>query len=266
MLLVIDVGNSHTVLGVYEGDTLKAHWRVVTTSHRTSDELRILFLNLLKDSGFEASDITGCCISSVVPELNHSLQVMCRHTFNMEPLFVGPGVRTGLVIQVENPKEVGADRIVNAVAAFDEHGGPLIVVDFGTATTFDVVSAKGEYLGGAIVPGIEISAEALAERCAKLPRVEIARTDKSIGRDTISAVRSGLTFGYADLVDGLIARISAEIKGKPKVVATGGMAGFIGAIAAQINEIDPWLTLKGLRLIYAKNEAEHRRVGEAAQS
>ncbi len=253
MLLVVDVGNSHTVLGLYEGDELVAHWRVVTTTHRTSDELRILFLNLLEERGYKVKDVTGCCVSSVVPELNHSLQAMCRQTFDTEPLFIGPGVKTGLIILTENPKEVGADRIVNTVAAFDEHGGPLIVVDFGTATTFDAVSEKGEYLGGAIVPGIEISAEALSERCAKLPRVEILKTDSAIGRDTISAVRAGLTFGYADLVDGLITRIEKEIGGKAHVVATGGMAGFIGSMSKHIGTIDQWLTLKGLRIIYAKN-------------
>jgi len=253
MLLVVDVGNSHTVLGLYEGEELVAHWRVVTTTHRTSDELRILFLNLLEERGFNVKDVTGCCVSSVVPELNHSLQGMCRQTFDTEPILVGPGVKTGLVIQTENPKEVGADRIVNTVAAFEEFGGPLIVVDFGTATTFDAVSEKGEYLGGAIVPGIEISAEALSEKCAKLPRVEISKTESAIGRDTISAVRAGLTFGYADLVDGLIARIENEIGGKSHVVATGGIASFIGSITQRINTIDPWLTLKGLRMIHAKN-------------
>lgn len=253
MLLVVDVGNSHTVLGLYEGEELVAHWRVVTTTHRTSDELRILFLNLLQERGYNVKDVTGCCVSSVVPELNHALQDMCRQTFDTEPLFIGPGVKTGLIIQTENPKEVGADRIVNTVAAFEEFGGPLIVVDFGTATTFDAVSEKGEYLGGAIVPGIEISAEALSEKCAKLPRVEISKTESPIGRDTISAVRAGLTFGYADLVDGLITRIEKEIGSKSHVVATGGMANFIGSMTQHIGNIDEWLTLKGLRIIHAKN-------------
>jgi type III pantothenate kinase len=253
MLLVIDVGNSHTVLGLYEGDELVAHWRVVTTTHRTSDELRILFLNLLEERGFDVKNVDGCCMSSVVPELNHALHDMCRQTFDAEPLLVGPGVKTGLIIQTENPKEVGADRIVNSVAAFDELGGPLIIVDFGTATTFDAISDKGEYLGGAIVPGIEISAEALSEKCAKLPRVEISKTESPIGRDTISAVRAGLTYGYADLVDGLIVRIEREIGGKANVVATGGMAQFIGSMSNHIGTIDQWLTLKGLRIIHAKN-------------
>ncbi len=254
MLLVVDVGNSHTVFGLYQDEELVAHWRVVTTTHRTSDELRILFLNLLEERGYSVKNVTGCCVSSVVPELNHSLQSMCRQTFDTEPLFIGPGVKTGLIILTENPKEVGADRIVNTVAAFEEFGGPLIVVDFGTATTFDAVSDKGEYLGGAIVPGIEISAEALSEKCAKLPRVEITKTESAIGRDTIACVRSGLTFGYADLVDGLINRIGKELGGKPYVVATGGIAGFIGSMSERIDTIDQWLTLKGLRIIFDKNQ------------
>jgi len=254
MLLVIDVGNSHTVFGLYEHDEMVAHWRVVTASHRTADELRILFLMLLQEGGYAPSGIDGCCVSTVVPELHSALQRMSLETFNVDPLFVGPGIRTGLIIQVESPKEVVADRIVNTVGAFDEYGGPLIVVDFGTATTLDVVTERSEYIGGAIVPGIEISAEALAEKCAKLPRVEITKPDHVIARDTVSHIRVGLSYGYADLVDGLIRRMSAEMGSRPRVIATGGIAPLIADISTEIETVDNWLTLKGLRVIYHKNQ------------
>lgn len=253
MLLVIDVGNSHTVAGVYEGDALVAHWRMVTC-YRTSDELRVLFGMLFQQSEFNPRAVRGCCVSSVVPQLNTAFAQLCRETFGMDPLMVGPGVKTGLVIQMENPKEVGADRIVNAVGALEEHSGPLIIVDFGTATTFDAVSEQGEYRGGVIVPGIQISADALFEKCAKLPRVEVARPATVIGRDTVTAIRSGLTFGYADLVEGLIRRISEEMKAKPVVIATGGLASLIAEVTPRIDHVDPWLTLKGLRAIFLKNE------------
>lgn len=254
MLLVIDVGNSHSVLGLYEGDCLRSHWRLATVSSRTEDELRILFTTLLNEEGVDPGSIEGCCISSVVPPLNGPLQEVSRAAFGVEPLMVGPGVKTGLVIQVENPKEVGADRIVNAVAAVEEYGGPLIVIDFGTAITFDAISERGEYKGGAIVPGIQISADALFDECAKLPRVDITKPDTVIGRDTVSHIRSGLTYGYADLVDGLIARMSAEMKAAPTVVATGGMASLIAGLARRIDHIDALLTLKGLKAVYYKNE------------
>ena len=254
MLLVMDVGNSHTVLGLFEGSELRAHWRVVTTTHRTSDELRILFSMLFQQESIDPRSVRGCCISSVVPQLNHSLEKAAREGFKTTPLFVGPGIRTGIVIKVDNPKEVGADRIVNAIAAVDEHDGPLIIVDFGTATTFDVITEAAEFRGGVIVPGIQISSDALFEKCAMLPQVEIARPATVIGRDTVSCIRSGLTFGYTDMVDGLLGRIAEEMGGDPKVIATGGFAGFISQISKRINHVDPLLTLKGLRLIYNKNE------------
>ncbi len=253
MLLVIDVGNSHTVAGIYEDDGLIAHWRIVTC-YRTSDELRVLFAMLFQQSELNPRAITGCCVSSVVPQLNTAFVQLCRETFGLEPLMVGPGVKTGLVIQMENPKEVGADRIVNAVGALEENEGPLIIVDFGTATTFDAVSEQGEYRGGVIVPGIQISADALFEKCAKLPRVEVARPSSVIGRDTVAAIRAGLTFGYADLVEGLIRRMAEEMRCRPKVIATGGLATLIAEVATMIDVVDPWLTLKGLRAIYHKNE------------
>jgi len=254
MLLVLDVGNTNTVLGLYEGAELRAHWRIVTTNYRTADELRILFTMLLQQAGVAPNSISGCCISSVVPQLNRALHEVCLATFCLEPVMVGPGIKTGLVLQCENPKEVGADRIVNAVGAIEQHAGALIVVDFGTATTFDAVSAKAEWKGGVIVPGIQISADALFEKCAKLPRVEIDVPPNVIGRDTVANIRAGLTYGYADLVDGLIARMTEEMNATPTVVATGGLAGVIAGIAKRIDAVDPLLTLKGLRAVYRKNE------------
>ena len=257
MLLVIDVGNTHTVLGLFQADQLCGQWRIVTKNYRTADELRIILAALLQQAGIDPASITGCCISSVVPPLNTALASVCRDTFGVEPLFVGPGIRTGLVIQVENPKEVGADRIVNAVGAIDAYGPqPLIIVDFGTATTFDVISERAEYRGGVIVPGIQISADALFERCAKLPRVEITRPPRVIGRDTISHMRSGLTYGYADLVDGLIRRIELEMEASPMVIATGGLAPLIADISERIEKVDQELTLNGLRVVFQKNVNE----------
>lgn len=254
MLLVIDVGNSHTVIGLYEGDDLRAHWRLATVGTRTEDELRILLTSLLREEGVAPETVTGCCISSVVPSLDRALQQVSRTTLGVDPVVVGPGVKTGLVIQVDNPKELGADRVVNAVAAVEEYGGPVIVIDFGTAITFDVLSDRAEYKGGAIVPGIQIAADALFRECAKLPRVDIAKPDSVIGRDTINHIRAGLTYGFADLVDGLIVRMSAEMDATPTVVATGGMARFIADLAKRIDHVDPLLTLKGLKAVFHKNE------------
>jgi type III pantothenate kinase len=244
MLLVIDVGNSHTVLGLYEGDTLRADWRLVS-AYRTADELLVLYTMLFKQQGLDPMAVNGCCISSVVPQFNHELDVVCKKAFSVPPLFIGPGIRTGIVIQVDNPKEVGADRVVNAVGA---------VEDFGTATTFDAISEAGEFLGGVIVPGLQISADALFEKCAKLPRVEIARPENVIGKDTVSYIRSGLTYGYTDLVDGLIGRITHEMNASPTVIATGGFAGLIAKTSSKIDHVDPLLTLKGLKAVYRKNE------------
>lgn len=253
LLLVIDVGNSNTVLGLFEGETLRASWRVVTSNYRTSDELRILFLMLLQLEDIPAGAISGCCISSVVPQLNLALQQVAREAFGVDPLMVGPGVKTGLTLQIDNPKEVGADRIVNSVAAIEEYPGALIIVDFGTATTFDVISARAEWRGGVIFPGIQLSADALFERCAKLPRVEISTPQQVIGRDTVSNIRSGLTYGYAEMVDGLVRRLGLEMKDTPTVVATGGLAPVIAAVAQRIDVVDPLLTLKGLRAVFRKN-------------
>lgn len=254
MLLVIDVGNSHTVLGLFDGDALQGHWRVVTNNYRTGDELRILFSMLLQGEGVRPDAITGCCISSVVPQLNMALHDMCATTFGLTPLMVGPGVKTGLQLQCDNPKEVGADRIVNAVGAIERYEGSLIIIDFGTATTFDAVTERAEWRGGVIVPGVQLSAEALFEHCAKLPRVELTKPDQVIGRDTVSNIRSGIIYGYADLVDGLVRRFGEEMGGRPKVIATGGLAGLIADVGTSIDVVDPMLTLNGLRAVYRRNQ------------
>ena len=253
MLLVMDVGNSNTVVGLYDDEKLAGHWRIVTTTYRTSDELRILFSMLLESIHLSPKEITGCCISSVVPQSNLSLQEVCRQLFRVEPLMVGPGIKTGLVLQCDNPKEVGADRIVNSVGAVEEYPGPLVIVDFGTATNFDVVSGNREWRGGIICPGLLLSADALFTQCAKLPRVEMAVPETAIGRNTITNIQAGLVFGYSDMVDGLVRRIKAEMDEEPTVVATGGLAKIIADVAETIDVVDEWLTLKGLRVVYGKN-------------
>ncbi|HIJ73146.1 MAG TPA: type III pantothenate kinase [Candidatus Hydrogenedentes bacterium] len=254
MLLVMDVGNSDTVAGLYDGEVLRGHWRISTGLYGTSDEWRVALAVLFRQDGLDPAAVSGCCISSVVPQANRHLERACRKAFAVEPLMIGPGVKTGLVIQVENPKEVGADRIVNSVAAFEEYGGPLIVVDFGTATNFDVISESGEYRGGVIVPGVQMSADALFERCAKLPHVEIAKPPTVIGKNTVTHIQAALTYGYADLVDGLIGRMAEEMQASPRVVATGGLADVIAEVARKIDVVDPFLTLKGLRRVFQKNE------------
>ncbi|HOK09970.1 MAG TPA: type III pantothenate kinase [Candidatus Hydrogenedens sp.] len=253
MLLVIDVGNSNIVIGIYQKEKLIQHWRVVTSNYRTGDEFHLLLTMLFYSTNIKPSQIRGCCISSVVPDVNPALIHLCERAFGFEPLMVEPGIRTGIVLQCDNPKEVGADRIVNAVAAVEEYGGPLVIVDFGTATTFDVVTAKAEWLGGVIVPGIQLSADALFEHCAKLPRVDISIPHSVIGRDTVNNIRAGLTFGYADLVDGLIKRIRDELEAPAQAVATGGLAPTIAQISKNIDIVDPLLTLKGLKIIFEKN-------------
>jgi len=254
MLLVMDVGNSHTKIGLFDGGALVANWRLVTTSGRTTDELRVMLSALLMQEDVSARSVTGCCIASVVPPVNPTIEAVCNSLFNVAPVFVAPGVRTGITIKVENPKEVGADRIVNSVAAAEEFGGPVIVVDLGTATKFEAISENAEYLGGIIAPGIQISADALFDRCAKLARIEIVTPDHVIGKDTVSHIRAGLTYGNADMVDGLVARIAHEMRADPKVVATGGFAPLIGPLCRRVDCIDPLLTLKGLRSVFARNE------------
>jgi type III pantothenate kinase len=258
MLLVMDVGNSNTVVGLYDGDELAGHWRIMTATYRTADELRILFAMLLDSIHLDPKEITGCCISSVVPQSNLSLQNVCQQLFHVEPLMVGPGIKTGLVLQCDNPKEVGADRIVNSVGAVEEYPGALIIVDFGTATNFDVVSANHEWRGGIICPGLMLSADALFTQCAKLPRVEMAVPESAIGRNTITNIQAGLMFGYSDMVDGLVRRIKAEMEDEPTVVATGGLSKVIAKVGETIDVVDEWLTLKGLRAVYARNRGASR--------
>ena len=252
-LLAVDVGNSNTVLGLWRGDALERHWRLTTRRDSTSDEVALSVRGLLGDGAGGEAPPARVIVASVVPSLRFSLRQALRQIVSREPLFIEPGVRTGMPILYEVPQEVGADRIVNAVAAFEAVGGPCIVVDFGTATTFDVVTAKGEYAGGVIVPGITISAEALFEKAARLWRVEIRRPDRVVGKTTAGSVQSGLYFGYLSLVDGMIERIAAEIGGSPRVIATGGLAELFGGGSEKIEQIDPLLTLKGLRLIDERN-------------
>lgn len=253
MLLALDVGNTNTVVGVFEGADLKAHWRLSTRRAGTSDEYGIFVKSLFDFAGLDFRAITAVILSTVVPTVQGPLEEMSRQFFGVEPLVVGPGIKSGMPILYEAPREVGADRIVNAVAAFELYGGPCIVVDFGTATTFDAISARGEYLGGAICPGIGISAEALFQRAAKLPRVDIARPKAVIGRNTVHSMQSGLYYGYLGLVEGLVGRMRDELGGDPKIVATGGLAGLLLAGSSLVDHLDPWLTLTGLRILYERN-------------
>jgi type III pantothenate kinase len=254
MLLVMDVGNTNTVLGVYEKTRLLAHWRLTTVRDRTVDEYGILARNLLSLAGIDASAIDALIVASVVPPLNSVLESMARVYFKIKPLFVEPGVRTGMPILYENPQEVGADRIVNGVAAYERFRTAVIVVDFGTATTFDAISAGGEYLGGAIAPGLAISAEALFERAARLPRVDIRRPPKVIGRNTTHSLQAGLFHGYIALVQGILQRMREEMDGTVKTIGTGGLVVALEAeLRAVLDDMDPNLTLEGLRIIHERN-------------
>lgn len=253
-LLVVDIGNTNSVLGVYSGDKLIGHWRMSSQPNRTTDEMKVFIKGFFEADGLTLHDVKAVAIASVVPALTPMFDAVSRSLFGVTPLVVGPGVRTGMPIRYDDPREVGADRIVNAVAAYHLYKKELIVVDFGTATTFDCVSADGAYLGGIIAPGIGVSMDALFQRASKLPKVAIERPPHAIGKNTVHAMQSGLYYGYAAMVDGLIDRLSGELGTTPLVVATGGTAPLICPEAKKIRHIDEHLTLLGLRLIYELNE------------
>ena len=255
MLLVLDVGNTNTVLGLFDGAELVHDWRIRTVVDHTVDEYGMLIYNLYKTSRISSRKIRDIIISCVVPPMLNILEPLCRKYFSLKPLIVGPGVKTGMPIFYDNPKEVGADRIVNAVAGYEKYKQDLIIVDFGTATTFDYVSARGEYMGGCIAPGIMISSEALFERAAKLPRVELSKPRSIVAKDTVSSMQAGIMYGYAGLVDGICDRIKVEVKSNPLVVATGGLAKIVAPETKNINVVDDMLTLEGLRIIYLRNQS-----------
>ena len=253
MLLAIDLGNTNLTFGLFEGDRLSHDWRLATRRDSMPDELGLAMVQLMRQEGFEAKDVDAVVVASVVPPLNSNLLQAIQRYFGREPLMVGPGIKTGLKIHYRDPKEVGADRIVAAMAAYRKYGGPLIIIDFGTGTTYDVVSKAGDYLGGAIAPGMGISVEALYERAARLQRVELKAPPTVIGRTTAESMQAGIIFGFTAQVEGMVARIRKELGNDARVIATGGLAGLIAAETPVIEQVDQLLMLEGLRLIYQLN-------------
>lgn len=253
MLMCVDIGNTNIVIGLYDGAELSAHWRVSTNHERMPDEYGVLVGNLLSQGGFAAGDVDDVVLASVVPPVSERFCEMVQSYLYAKPLVVGSGVKTGVAIRYDRPREVGADRVVNAAAVNHYYGAPACVVDFGTGTTFDALSDRGEYLGGAIAPGVYIAAQALFERTTKLPRIDLQRPPMAIGRNTVDAMRSGILYGYVGLVEGLVARFRRELGDDMVVIATGGLASLIARETDVIEHVDPWLTLKGLRLIYNLN-------------
>ena len=253
MLLVIDVGNTNIVLGIFKDQELVDHWRVSTDRLRTTDEYGVLIRHLFYLNGVNSEEIDAIIISSVVPPVMPTLERMCQRYFGLTPLVIGPGVKTGMDIKYDNPREVGADRIVNAVAAYEKFGGPVIIIDFGTATTFCAVDKKGTYLGGAICPGIGISTDALVQRTAKLPRFEVVQAEKVICRNTVESMQAGVFYGFVGQVDGIVTRMRRELGCKAKVVATGGLAVIVAPATDAIDVVEPMLTLEGLKIIYDRN-------------
>ena len=264
-LLAIDVGNTQTVVGLFDGEELRASWRLGSVARRTTDELAILMEGLFRLGGHRMDQVKRVVIASVVPPLGPTLEEMSRRYFGVAPLVVGPGTRTGIVIKYDNPHEVGADRIVNAVAGHHLYGGPLVVVDFGTAITFDCISETGDYLGGLIMPGLGIAADALFARTARLPRVSFAEPDKLIGSNTVGSIQSGLYYGFLAAVDGLLDRLKAEMGERTRVIATGGQAALLAEASRHIELVDEFLTLDGLRLLYDRNQEARPKKAAAAQ-